>query len=570
MLNTRGPQQRRMRLPPHCVAAAAAAAAAAALAASGADAATPAPTWQPNCSVTQRIDCGFPSITEAECLQWSCCWMEPPAGAAAGVPYCFYGVPTHRAACDVSGVKADCGHYGTKQGPCEEAGCCWAPADDPTTTPWCWYPNVPTPQPAPSPTPQPTPAPAPRPPPAPPPVPPTPVPTPPPTPRPAPQPTPVPPTPPPPQPTPPPTPPQTPQPPPPPTPAPPPRPTPAPPPATPVPPPAPSPPTPAPPPPTPAPPPPTPVPHPQTPAPPPTPAPSTPAPQPPPTPGPVPPAPPQTPVPTPGPIRPAPPLTPKPVPAPPTPEPPPASRTVIPAISVAAAGVGVVAAAAAGLHSGACAGGSSGSDDRDEDEEEIALGRMSRVCRGGVAPVREVTVWTLDGAEEDSPRQDGPLLGDNWGGGLRAGAPAFGAWPDKHLSNEEKKLVAERVRNILADTGIQVQIKRPPKDLAHDPYAGERHGAVVEAVRQACAAPLVAATGDGGVTGVQITEDGHYASFRPGIRLTLAQKYAILSKYRAKLPRRRKSVHVTLIDDAFREEQHRGTVCPDELAAYAS
>eukprot|EP01062_Namystynia_karyoxenos_P065567 TRINITY_DN5926_c0_g1_i1.p1 TRINITY_DN5926_c0_g1~~TRINITY_DN5926_c0_g1_i1.p1 ORF type:complete len:570 (+),score=115.43 TRINITY_DN5926_c0_g1_i1:99-1808(+) len=529
-----------------------------------------AAAWQPNCAVTQKLDCGSVGITEQECLAWSCCWQEPPAGSTGNPPWCFYGVATQNPSCDNSGVKVDCGHYGTKQGPCEEAGCCWSTAPDPNPNkiPWCWHTNAATPPP-PLPTPRPLPV-TPRPPPPVTPVPPPPPPPPatlPPTPPPPPPPPPVPPSPPPPSPPPPPPPPlppppfppppQTPLPTPAPTPLPTPEPTPAP---TPQPTPAPSPsPTPVP----------TPAPTPATPAP----TPATPAPSPaatsaatpaPPTPGPE----PGTPRPTP---QPAPTGTAPPSAAPtagrPTPQPteePP--HTIIPAAAAAAAGVGLVAVAAAGVQasgggagSGVCQALGAGAVDA-EQEEELARGRLTRICRGSVAAATEATAWPL--GELGCGPQDPLIALPRDAEALQGGeALRIGVWPDKHLSNEEKKLVAERLARDLSAAEFSVELQRPPKDLRHDPYIAPACGQASAAVRTACLAPVVTADADGGVASVRVTEDGHFVSFRPGIRLTLAQKYVILSKYRAKLPRRTRGVHVTLIDDAFRAEQLAGTVC---------
>ena len=50
------------------------------------------------------------------------------------------------ASCDLaSSQKKDCGYMGINQAQCEAKGCCWRPAflteNIPTDTPWCFFPS---------------------------------------------------------------------------------------------------------------------------------------------------------------------------------------------------------------------------------------------------------------------------------------------------------------------------------------------------------------------------------------------------------------------------------------------
>lgn len=237
------------------------------------------------------------------------------------------------------------------------------------------------------------------------------------------------------------------------------------------------------------------------------------------------------------------------------------------AAGAAAAVVGVAGIAAVAKAAGACSGASGGGADAEVlvvatltgergRREEVALARVQRICDAAVAGrVREVRVEAREGG---------------------AGPP--GVWlaavPDAHLANEERKLVEERAAAALCGDGGAARppvrvVARPDAGAAYarDPYGDPAHAAVQRAVYDACHAPVVAAAPGGGVVSVNITEDGHYVRFATGVRLSVAQRYVIVHKYREKLrtaakARWKQGVRVTLMDDGFDEEQAAGASCP--------
>lgn len=215
-------------------------------------------------------------------------------------------------------------------------------------------------------------------------------------------------------------------------------------------------------------------------------------------------------------------------------------------VIVIATGAGSAAAAAAAVkYCQQPVPGAGGADEaRGAEEEELALSRLRRVCRLPLAPTQEVRLLLLDAP------------------GCNPGRNGIAAWPDRHLSCEERKLILQRVAAALGPEAEGVEL-RPPADCdawSRDPYVGERGAAVVREVLQACNAPTVTDTEDGGVASVQITEDGYFVNFNSGLRLSLAQKFVILAKYRKRVPQRLRRVRVTLIDETFREEQEAGAV----------
>lgn len=217
--------------------------------------------------------------------------------------------------------------------------------------------------------------------------------------------------------------------------------------------------------------------------------------------------------------------------------------------------IGVIGAAAAKK---VCVSGlapaSAAEADEHSDAEAVALYRMRKICRGPVAAVGEVHVSVLDARADPTGGGggDGEWL-------LQSDAKArIGAWPDRHLSHTDKKLVMRRLTSALGVDAARIALCPSKRDhWAHDPYVvDDAAAAVAREVRKACVAPVVTDREDGGVIGAQITEDGVFVPFQRGVRLSLQQKDVILARYMAKLPRKQPKPrpNVTLIDDLYREE----------------
>jgi alpha-D-xyloside xylohydrolase len=92
----------------------------------------------------QKIDCGYAGIDHSACDSKGCCWS--PAGENSTVPWCFYKVADDDAVCPSSdSQKLDCGYAGIDQNGCESKNCCWSPAGTNSQAPWCFFKTSPPP-----------------------------------------------------------------------------------------------------------------------------------------------------------------------------------------------------------------------------------------------------------------------------------------------------------------------------------------------------------------------------------------------------------------------------------------
>ena len=88
---------------------------------------------------SNRVDCGYPGITQYSCIRRGCCWDTNDSG----VPPCFYSsdaaVPALKPECAVNNPKdrIDCGYPGIKERVCRKKGCCWDSSV--YNVPWCFY-----------------------------------------------------------------------------------------------------------------------------------------------------------------------------------------------------------------------------------------------------------------------------------------------------------------------------------------------------------------------------------------------------------------------------------------------
>ncbi|XP_041439227.1 integumentary mucin A.1-like [Xenopus laevis] len=80
-----------------------------------------------DCAVTpaERVDCGYPSITEADCKAKSCCFDS----SIINVKWCFYKAsegPLKKLECSGDPYKRkDCGFPGITEKQCKQNGCCF-------------------------------------------------------------------------------------------------------------------------------------------------------------------------------------------------------------------------------------------------------------------------------------------------------------------------------------------------------------------------------------------------------------------------------------------------------------
>lgn len=173
------------------------------------------------------------------------------------------------------------------------------------------------------------------------------------------------------------------------------------------------------------------------------------------------------------------------------------------------------------LGAGDAAGGGGGDDE--SEQEEMTISSSSAACATGA-----------------------PAL------------PRIAAWLDCAVREDERRLIWERIVAVLGADARGVRLLRRAKDgWTHDPYPSDRVVAVRDAVLQACTAPVVTGgVDDGGVESVTTRDDGLYVNFHEGVRLSLGQKYVIVSRYRQKISRRkRENMRVTLVDDAYRAQE---------------
>lgn len=183
------------------------------------------------------------------------------------------------------------------------------------------------------------------------------------------------------------------------------------------------------------------------------------------------------------------------------------------------------------------------------------MDRMRAVCTGRATQVTEVRLTIR--REEDDPGLTVSDVAECFGR-----AECLVAVPDKHMSNEELKLVDERVAAALGAEAPRVEWcqRKGGGSFAHDPYLSAEQVRVQRACYDACVGAMLPAPGaagpPGGVAAATVTEDGHYIRFAAGVRLSVAERYAIRYKYRRKLPRAYRSVRVVLMDDDFDAEQH--------------
>ncbi|KAK6494504.1 trefoil factor 3, partial [Huso huso] len=80
-----------------------------------------------------RVDCGFPRITETRCYERGCCF----SAAISGALWCFH--PKVRKNCEVQTKKRKgCGYPGISVRDCNKKGCCF---DSRTVKArWCFHP----------------------------------------------------------------------------------------------------------------------------------------------------------------------------------------------------------------------------------------------------------------------------------------------------------------------------------------------------------------------------------------------------------------------------------------------
>ncbi|NWR80105.1 TFF2 factor, partial [Centropus unirufus] len=82
-----------------------------------------------------RVNCGYPGITEGECKRAGCCFDS----SVSGVFWCF--TPKEKKVKKVCPTDAphrkDCGFPGITAEECERKGCCYN--EHPAGVPWCFY-----------------------------------------------------------------------------------------------------------------------------------------------------------------------------------------------------------------------------------------------------------------------------------------------------------------------------------------------------------------------------------------------------------------------------------------------
>jgi len=101
-----------------------------------------------NVPTDQRKDCGYSGTKQSDCEASGCCWV--PAGEGSSIPWCFFKAgpspspptptpPPTPPQCNVTKFdKVDCSIGSSDQ--CLAAGCCWQPIDpNPGNLPWCYH-----------------------------------------------------------------------------------------------------------------------------------------------------------------------------------------------------------------------------------------------------------------------------------------------------------------------------------------------------------------------------------------------------------------------------------------------
>ncbi|XP_077968243.1 uncharacterized protein LOC144422198 isoform X1 [Styela clava] len=92
-------------------------------------------TASQECDVDNRVDCGFVSITQDNCIERGCCFDN----STYGIPWCFNKRNLEEQCQRAWYSRVECGHYGINKDECEDISCCWDDAEKHGK--WCFLPT---------------------------------------------------------------------------------------------------------------------------------------------------------------------------------------------------------------------------------------------------------------------------------------------------------------------------------------------------------------------------------------------------------------------------------------------